>query len=379
MHPFDQAVIHMLDDLSRRLFTFARSDPALAPLAFFMRKGASAQMAENLNLRLPAGTVAVPQGLVFHVPPTNVDTLFLYTLSISLLTGNSNIVRISENSGPGTFRVLDVLFDALDRHPEVANLVTVVQFGRESDALDEFSRACDVRMIWGGDNSISSVRESKLAPASKELTFPDRVSLAAIYGPAWISASDQKKDQLANAFFNDTFWFDQMACSSPQLLVIVSESTEIHRQVEADFVSRVSAIAENQYELPEGQAINKMVAAVNAIAVGATNIDWVSNKSVFVDGMDLQSASAVRPGGGFVSTQEARSLSDVLPHIHRQAQTLTAFGFGSDDLRVLARQLNGRGIDRIVPFGEALDFSSIWDGKDLTMEMVRLIEVIASD
>jgi hypothetical protein len=308
-----------------------------------------------------------------------VDTLFLYTLSIALLAGNSNIIRISENSGPGTFRVLEILFDTLDSHPDVGHLVSVVQFGRDISALEHFSEACDVRMIWGGDASIGSVREAKLGPASKELTFPDRVSFAVISGQTWLSVSDEKKDQIAQAFFKDTFWFDQMACSSPQLLVIVSDSSEVHHNVETDFISRISEIAEQQYELPEGQAINKMVSAVNAVAVGATQIDWESNYSVFVDGMNLQTASAVRPGGGFVSTQEARSLDEVLPQIRRTAQTMSTFGFNRDDLVAFARKLNGRGIDRIVSFGDALNFSSIWDGKDLAMELMRLIDVNITD
>lgn len=377
--PFDEAVIEMLDDLSKRLFKQARSDPALAPLAFFLRKTSSFQIADSVQSRLPARAVPVSQGLVFHVPPTNVDTLFLYTLSIALLTGNSNIVRVSENSGPGTFRVLEILFDTLDRHTDVAQLVSVVQFGREIDTLKLFSEVCDVRMIWGGDSSIGSVREAKLAPASKELTFPDRVSFAAISASTWLSSSDEKKDQIANAFFNDTFWFDQMACSSPQLLVIVSDSSEIYHEVVTDFTSRISAIADRKYELPEGQAINKMAAAVNAVAFGATQIDWTSNRSVFVDGMDLQFASAVRPGGGFVSTQEVRTLYEVLPQIRRTTQTMSTFGFSLEDLGNFARKLNGRGIDRIVSFGDALNFSSIWDGKDLAMELVRLIDISITD
>jgi hypothetical protein len=377
--PFDEAIIRMLDDLSKRLFVEVRTDPALAPLAFFVRKASSTRMATNVRDRLPLGTVPTPQGLVFHVPPTNVDTLFLYTLSIALLSGNSNIVRISENSGPGTFRVLDILFEVLDNHPEIAALVTVVQFGRDMDTLTEFSQACDLRMIWGGDTSIQSVREARLSPAAKELTFPDRMSFAAIRGEAWQSADEEKKNQLAQGFFNDTFWFDQMACSSPQLLVIVSDSHAIHQAVEEDFVSRVTAIAERQYELPEGQAINKMVAAVNAVALGATHIEWESNFGVFVDGMNLQSASAVRPGGGFISTQEARSLKEVLPFIRRTTQTMSSFGFDTETMMEFALSLNGRGIDRLVPLGNALDFSSIWDGKDLPMEMLRLINVTASE
>jgi hypothetical protein len=37
--------------------------------------------------------------------------------------------------------------------------------------------------------------------------------------------------------------------------------------------------------------------------------------------------------------------------------------------------LQGRGIDRIVPFGDALSFGTLWDGYDLLAELTRTISV----
>jgi len=34
--------------------------------------------------------------------------------------------------------------------------------------------------------------------------------------------------------------------------------------------------------------------------------------------------------------------------------------------------VGGRGIDRVVPFGQALSFASVWDGYDLLTEFTRL-------
>jgi hypothetical protein len=58
---------------------------------------------------------------------------------------------------------------------------------------------------------------------------------------------------------------------------------------------------------------------------------------------------------------------------------MSSFGFDTETMMEFALSLNGRGIDRLVPLGNALDFSSIWDGKDLPMEMLRLIDVTASE
>ena len=37
--------------------------------------------------------------------------------------------------------------------------------------------------------------------------------------------------------------------------------------------------------------------------------------------------------------------------------------------------LYGRGIDRIVPFGQALSFGTLWDGFDLLAELTRTIHI----
>ena len=61
--------------------------------------------------------------------------------------------------------------------------------------------------------------------------------------------------------------------------------------------------------------------------------------------------------------------------VSRKDQTLTAHGFSDSELTQFARSLHGRGIDRIVPFGQALSFGSLWDGYDLLAELTRTINV----
>ena len=46
-------------------------------------------------------------------------------------------------------------------------------------------------------------------------------------------------------------------------------------------------------------------------------------------------------------------------------------------MRRLARSINGRGIDRFVPIGQALAFGSVWDGLDLLHEFSKRVVVDA--
>ena len=49
------------------------------------------------------------------------------------------------------------------------------------------------------------------------------------------------------------------------------------------------------------------------------------------------------------------------------------FGMGGDALSPLLAWLGARGVDRVVPMGRALDFDTIWDGRDLIACLSRVI------
>lgn len=373
-HPFDEGTIAFLDGLAKRLFALSRAEPALAPLAFFLRRANLRALATRAESIAADRGVVVPQGAVFHVPPTNVDTLFLYTLAITMLTGNANIVRISPNAGPATYTVLDHLLNALDEHPEVGAGLTIVRFGRDQELLELCSSVADMRMVWGGDVAVRSIRQAALPPRAKELTFPDRVSIGAVDVAAWAGANGDERTAVAEGLYNDVFWFDQMACSSPTQLVLVGEQTAAAEAAD-QIAAALDAVAASRYEAVDGQAINKMVSLVSGLDRGLGRFRWLSNSLVTVEAADLATAVEFRPGGGFLSVQHVDLLTALLPQLSRRVQTLSVFGFTTQELMQFARAANGRGIDRIVPIGHALDFDAVWDGKDLIAESLRLVTV----
>jgi len=56
-------------------------------------------------------------------------------------------------------------------------------------------------------------------------------------------------------------------------------------------------------------------------------------------------------------------------------QTVTHFGFSRAELRELAQKAGARGVDRLVPIGEALAFDTTWDGYDLIGDFLRHVTV----
>jgi hypothetical protein len=70
-----------------------------------------------------------------------------------------------------------------------------------------------------------------------------------------------------------------------------------------------------------------------------------------------------------------KDLGALTDFVTKKDQTLAAWGFEPADLARFAGALGGRGLDRIVPFGEALAFSRWWDGHDMLADLTRTIDV----
>src|SRR5215475_12388106 len=74
----DPRVREFLAALARRLLApaTARRYPELASLGFFLRRGEIEKLIESVTAA-DKGELRFPRGLVFHVPPANVDTIFV--------------------------------------------------------------------------------------------------------------------------------------------------------------------------------------------------------------------------------------------------------------------------------------------------------------
>jgi len=67
------------------------------------------------------------------------------------------------------------------------------------------------------------------------------------------------------------------------------------------------------------------------------------------------------------------TLEALAPQLDDRDQTLVVQGFPRESLIKLLDRLGNRAIDRIVPFGRALDFHPVWDGTDLLDVLTRKI------
>ncbi len=82
--------------------------------------------------------------------------------------------------------------------------------------------------------------------------------------------------------------------------------------------------------------------------------------------------SGYKYNSGFFYETEVRSLDEITPLCGEELQTFTYLGFEQNEIVQWLNKTVPIGIDRVVPVGNSMDFSLIWDGFDLISEMSRI-------
>ncbi len=379
LQPFDDRVLAYLSAVSKILMRDSRAKeyPDVITFGFFCRKGNLLQLKEQYEHRI-AGRIG--RGMAFHVAPSNVPINFGYTLISSLLAGNANVVKASSKDFVQT-RIVCEAFQAVLSEREYSNLapyVQVVMYDRNRQDLTEFfSSHCNIRVIWGGDQTIRTVRQAPIPPRTVELTFADRYSFVVIRAEAVVALETdaEKLSALAQDFYNDTYLYDQNACTSPRLIYWLGE-TEVVEKAKKLFWQAVYENIKDRYTVEAETAVNKLLAVDRtAIAVPGTKIvESPDNRIVRVEIPELpDNLPELRAPGGLFHEYADTTLDAIATIVDEKYQTLSYYGCDAEKLRSFVKSQGLLGIDKIVPLGHTADWMLTWDGYDLIETMSRVI------
>lgn len=375
LSPFSDEVILYLNEFSSILLRMpeVRHYPDVVTFAFFCRK------ANLLHLQKEHATnfLRLGRGLVFHIAPSNVPVNFAYSLICGLLAGNNNIVRL-----PGKqFRQVDLIVEALrtlsvdERFDMVSRMVHLIKYDRGGIETTTYSALADVRVIWGGDETIRTIRQSPLPPRSYDIAFADRYSVCVLNAISILE--EPSLDKIVEGFYNDTYLFDQNACSAPQLMVWVGTENKIEKAKEY-FWTALQQYVDRKYKLEPILAVDKLSAFYKQAIL--SDVVKEENKNNNLWRIRLRELSADIPqyrcAGGYFSEYSTTDFNDLASIVTTKYQTLTYFGFSKDELHQFVLNNHIKGIDRIVPIGKTTDFSLIWDGYDLITMLSREISIL---
>ena len=136
-------------------------------------------------------------------------------------------------------------------------------------------------------------------------------------------------------------------------------------------------IATRGYRLAPGPAIARLTFTHQAlIDRPVERVHRFGDNLVVLSLTDLSGFDRSHPGFGLLFEARVDALSELVSFVKRKDQTVVAHGFSHTELTAFARSLHGRGVDRIVGFGDALSFGRFWDGYDLIAELTRTIHVV---
>ena len=366
---FHPLVMEFLEDLSALFMKDPeyRQYPDIYALGFWLRPAHIRQIRRRQEEKQADLT---GRGLVLHIAPSNMPAMFAYSWITALLAGCSSIVRLSAKDSEISSQILKGIRTLLDKpaYEDLRRRNAFVRFPRDHQALARISEKVSARMIWGGDATVEKISAVPKPEDAVDIGFPDKYSIALIDGDRIMEMSEDDLRLQANLFCRDSYGADQNACSSPKSIFWTGTGQDRTKAKERwwDAVYEES----KRYELAPWMATEKyrILCRTYAGTRGLGQVQRRTNRLYTVpcgraaqwEGRDLPEARL-----GIFYEFDLEKTEDLLPLLSGKIQTAVCIGTDPDALYEMARKAGCPGLDRAVGAGEALEFDTIWDRKDL--------------
>jgi hypothetical protein len=373
--PFNNKIVTFLDDLSKSINSFNKKKlPDLKALSFFCRKN---NILILKNKHFDPNAIRFGLGLLFHITPSNIPTNFAYSLIFGLIAGNSNIVKVPSKK----FDEIEIICKSLNnvlkkrKYKQIKNMITIIRYTDNDQVTKKLSSLCDGRLIWGGDNTINNIKKFDTKAKNIDIPFSDRYSISLINSEKFLRLSEYKVLNLIRSFYNDTYAVDQNACSSPHLILWKGK---LNLKAKKKFWLYLNNLVKKKYNPPLISSVDNYSRLVKDMIKNQNIYSYKRfNKSLYVVTLKklYPNFFLKKTKWGFFYECNIQNLKNINYVTNRSLQTFTYFGFSKKFIKYFFKVNNFNGIDRVVPFGQALNISLIWDGYDLTRMLSREIEI----
>lgn len=374
---FDEEVCNFLETLSNEILkdNNALKYSDLIAFAFWIRKkNIYKKKSKYLDQELRLG-----YGLAFHITPANVALQFAYSFVISLISGNSNIIRVTNvkfEQNKIFFKILNKIMK-INKFKKIYESNLFLNYDYNEKTNETLSKICDCRIVWGSDKTISNIKKIPTRPLCKDIMFPDRYSIAVINLNTLSKLSKKNFIIFVKKFYQDALVFDQNACSSPHLIFWFGKKNKL--KIYNKFWDQLNLTIKNgKFFVPnEKNKIDKFT-KICEYAASRDEVKKVYNDS-YSSRIEInkipKDITSLRVGFGFFFEHFTNDFKDIVKSVSSKFQTMTYFGFKEADLKKFILEEKPLGIDRIVPVGRALEFDQLWDGYDLIRSMSKVIDL----
>ncbi len=320
--PFSNEILNFLDDFSKNLLNNKsfKQYPEIVTFAFWIRKSNFLGQIKKYDI---LSKDRLGRGLAFHIPPSNVPTGFFYSWIFGLISGNSNIVKLPSKENEISNILLSELLK-FSKNKKFNKIFIANKFvsypNRNIDITKLISANCDVRLIWGGDNTINLLKKFEIPVHAQDFCFYDRYSISLMQ----LGNNTDIKD-LASKFFNDTLIMDQNACSSPHLVIWVNSNINKINKFWIEF----GKIIKKKYLIDVGNKYLKYSNVILSLNKVKFFKKLINHDDLFsrIQVKNVQSnISDIRGKFGMFIEYETNNLNILKKIVQRKYQTLTYYG-----------------------------------------------------
>lgn len=310
------------------------------------------------------------RGIAFHIAPSNIPVNFAVSMTSSILAGNCTVIRVSNKE----FKQVDLICDAINRlldssYSFMRKYLCILRYSHSQNITQQLSSICDLRIIWGGNQTIKEIRKAELPPRAVEMTFADRYSIAVIDSDYYMEC-DAKK--ISKDFYTDTYYSDQNACSSTRLVVWTGKSVPEARD---RFWNTMHILVERDYNIKPIQSVEKYL-SVCMLGASGYNVHLVSSDNYIVRA-EVEELSPklmdYRSSGGLFFEYIAENLAEIVPVLTKSCQTVSVLGINKQEIKELVFNYGVRGVDRVVTMGQTMGIEFFWDGYKMIDNMTRIV------
>jgi len=377
--PFNNQTIKFLSELSRLIVQDKKNKiyPDLISFAFWIRNS----RISNIKKKICDLDSKVSKGTIFHISPSNVPLNFAYSFVFGLITGNSNIIKLPNKNFPQVKIFCEIINNLFNKKEfnELKNKNSFIKYNSDiSEITKHYSILSNVRIIWGGDKTVKTVKQFDTSLKNLDIVFSDRTSIAVLNISENIFKNKIDFARLAQNFYNDTFLMDQNACSSPHIIIWQGKKKDINK-FQNFFWNSLYKLVKKKYDMPLIASMDKLDLICEDSLKYKKYIKKILNHDNFIVRVLLNDSpkdlSLLRGKFGYFYEINSNNLGNIINKLNYKFQTLSYFNIEKNDVHNLLLNNQKYAIDRVVPIGSALEMNFVWDGYDLLNILTRQITI----
>ncbi len=370
--PFDDKVVNFFDDLSKDLMSnvLSKTYPDILTLAFYLRRNNLIKLKKKF---FDKAENRLGKGIAFHITPSNVATNFAYSLFFGLINGNSNIVKVPSKKHAQIEIICKSINKVIKKNKEIQKQICILRYEKNDELTQKLSNKCDLRLVWGGDNTINEIRKFKSNERCQDIMFGNRYSFCIINSDKFSKLNIKEISEFVKKFYIDTFLVDQNGCSSPHLILWHGKTLNINQE---KFWNILFKEVKNRYKIDHKISYDKYLIFCDYIlqkkfkSKPKTHENYIYRLQIDSLNKDIHK---FRGRWGIFFEYKCKNLKEMNKIVNANFQTLTYYGYKQKDLIDHIIKYKLKGIDRVVPVGQSLNINLIWDGYDLSKSLTRII------